>query len=79
MADYDNTNKGVLFREQEKKSERHPDMTGTINIEGVEFRLAGWTKESKSGKKFLSLSVTPKQESAPQQGSDTDFNDSIPF
>ena len=76
---YDDTNKGVLFRETEKKTEKHPDMTGEINVDGVEFRLAGWTRESKNGKKFLSLAVTPKQkqESAPQ--ADADFDDSIPF
>mgnify|MGYP006441751521 CR=1 FL=1 len=80
---YDDTNKGVLFREQEKKSERHPDMTGEINVDGVEFRLAGWTKESKNGRKFLSLAVTPKQEkpaqnAAPAPQEDPD-DQAIPF
>lgn len=58
MADYDDTNKGVLFRESEKESEKHPDMTGKLNVEGKEYRLAGWTRESKNGKKFLSLAVS---------------------
>ena len=79
---YDDTNKGVLFREQEKKTEKHPDMTGEINVDGIEYRLAGWTRESKNGKKFLSLAVTPKQEQ-PAQGSapapQEDPSDSIPF
>jgi uncharacterized protein (DUF736 family) len=76
---YDDTNKGVLFRETEKKTEKHPDMTGEINVDGVEFRLAGWTRESKNGKKFLSLAVTPKQQQEQAPQADTDFNDSIPF
>ncbi|MEX0385833.1 hypothetical protein [Spiribacter onubensis] len=80
MTQYDNTNKGVLFREQNKKSEKHPDMTGEINVDGVEFRLAGWTKQSKAGRNFLSLSITPKQEqAAASQAPAEDFNDSIPF
>ena len=76
---YDDTNKGVLFRETEKKTEKHPDMSGEINVDGVEFRLAGWTRESKNGKKFLSLAVTPKQQQEQAPQADTDFNDSIPF
>lgn len=82
MTQYDNTNRGVLFREQEKKSDKHPDMTGEINVDGVEFRLAGWTKESKNGRKFLSLAVTPKQEqAAASQAPAEDFDDDsgIPF
>jgi len=78
-TEYDDTNKGVLFRETEKKTEKHPDMTGEINVDGVEFRLAGWTRESKNGKKFLSLAVTPKQQQEQAPQADTDFNDSIPF
>ena len=80
MAEYDNTNRGVLFRETDKKTDNHPDMTGEVNVDGVEFRLAGWTKESKNGKKFLSLAVTPKQEqkqnAAPQK---EDVDEQIPF
>ena len=81
MTQYDNTNRGVLFREQDKKSDKHPDMTGEINVDGVEFRLAGWTKESKNGRRFLSLAVTPKQEqpAAPQAAPTEDFSDEIPF
>ena len=36
MAEYDNTNRGVLFRETDKKTDNHPDMTGEVNVEGVE-------------------------------------------
>lgn len=63
---YDNTNKGVLFRETEKQKENSPDYTGRITVEDAngelkEFRLAGWIKESQTGKKFLSLAATPKE------------------
>ncbi len=58
MPDYDNTNRGILFREQEKKSEKSPDFTGKINVNGKDYRLAGWMKVGKTGTKFTSLAVS---------------------
>jgi uncharacterized protein (DUF736 family) len=55
---YDNTNSGALFQNEKKEKETQPDFTGKINIDGVEKRLAGWKKESKNGKKFLSLKIS---------------------
>ena len=62
MADFDNTNRGSLFKNDKKTEEKHPDMSGTINIDGTEFWISGWKKVSKAGTGFLSLSVRPKQE-----------------
>jgi uncharacterized protein (DUF736 family) len=59
MAEYDNTNRGVLFAEAQKESDNHPDYTGKLNVGGKEFYLAGWKKKSKAGKPFLSLSIKP--------------------
>ncbi|MDF1690705.1 MAG: hypothetical protein P1U35_14000 [Cycloclasticus sp.] len=63
---YDNTNSGAIFPAREKKSEKHPDMTGSLNVGGVEYYVSAWTKVSKQGQKFLSLSVNPKQQVAQQ-------------
>ena len=57
MKEYDNTNRGVLFHNKKKKSEKHPDMEGTINIDGRELALSSWKKISKNGAEFFSLSV----------------------
>lgn len=62
MADYDNTNRGVLFHESAKTKETSPDYTGSINVDGKELRLAGWKKTGKSGVPFLSLSVSEPRE-----------------
>ena len=58
MTEYDNTNRGVLFRENEKKSDKAPDYKGKLNVEGKEYELAGWIRVSKAGNKFLSVSVS---------------------
>jgi hypothetical protein len=67
MAD-SNEFRGALFREQTKKSEKSPDMTGHITIGGIRYRLAGWTKEGRDGRKFLSLAAEPPKEQHQQPG-----------
>lgn len=69
MPEYDNNMTGVLFKQHDKKSDRSPDFTGSIEIEGVKYRLAGWTKEKKSdGEKFLSLRVSKdERQTQPEQ------------
>ena len=64
MADFDNTSRGSLFRNDKKTDEKHPDMSGTLNVEGKEYWISGWKKTSKAGTGFISLSVRPKQDQA---------------
>jgi hypothetical protein len=88
MSDFDNTNRGALFKNTRKERDTHPDYNGSINIDGKEYWLNGWLKEGKSGK-FFSLSVKPKdaqieapRQSAPANGGASfrdDLNDDIPF
>ena len=55
MADYDDTNSGILFFNDEA-TEKQPDWTGKFNLDGKEFKLAGWIRHSKkTGKEFISL------------------------
>ena len=63
MADFDNTNRGVLFKNDRKESDKHPDYKGNVNVGGQEFWLSAWIKEGQRGK-FMSLSVQPKEAQA---------------
>ena len=56
MPEFDNRNRGVLFRDDRKTKESDRDFSGTIDIEGTEFWLSAWIKTSKKGTKFMSLS-----------------------
>jgi hypothetical protein len=84
---YDNTNTGIMYRNDRKESDKHPDFTGTINIDGTDYWLSGWVKEGRdgtkmAGKKFFSLAFKPKEDSAPRRTSNPpppDVDDDIPF
>jgi len=57
--EYDNTNRGTLGKNMNKKSDNHPDYSGQLNVDGTDYWLSGWLKEGKDGK-FFSLAVKPK-------------------
>ena len=61
MADYDDTNRGALFKNDKKESDRHPDYRGSINVGGTEYWLSAWMKTSAKGTRYMSLSVTEKE------------------
>ena len=70
-TEYDDTNRGSLFRNKKKNSDRHPDYTGTLNVGGVEFWISAWSKFSpKLGENLLSISVTPKEARPSEGGAD---------
>jgi hypothetical protein len=81
--EYDNTNRGALFRNDDKdpNDNQDRDYAGTLNIEGAEYWLSGWVKTSKKGNKFLSLAVKPKEEKTSASGGSIkrDMDDEIPF
>ena len=87
MMEYDNTNRGALFKNGKKETDRHPDYTGRIDIDGKEYFLSAWIKEGKKGK-FMSLSrgkavdeviIETKEKSGGYGQPPTDFDDEIPF
>ena len=80
---YDNTNTGALFKAKERATDKHPEYSGTINIEGREYWLAGWIKESPKVGKFFSLAVKPKDAKPDKPQTATQrleaMKDDIPF
>lgn len=58
-------NSGSLFVNDRKAQPNHPDRTGSIRIDGVDYWLNGWLKKKPNGEPYLSLSVKPKEQPQP--------------
>jgi hypothetical protein len=52
---------GSLFPSDKRTSEKSPDWSGSIMVEGKEYWLSGWTKTGTRGE-FYSLAVKPKED-----------------
>jgi len=72
---------GLLFPNKDKTKDVHPNLKGTVVIEGAEYWVSGWVKLDKNEKKFLSLAFQTKEQQ-PSRGSvqqKLDGEDDIPF
>jgi hypothetical protein len=43
---------GSLWKNEDKTAERHPNAKGSALIDGVEYWVSAWTKETQDGKKW---------------------------
>lgn len=90
MADYDNTNSGALFKNSDRTKENNqPHYSGPLFVQCPKcgevgtHRQAAWLKESKTGKKFLSLQIQAEKEEEVEEeeveGTKEEFDDDLPF
>jgi uncharacterized protein (DUF736 family) len=83
--EYSNENRGALFKNDDRQQDNHPHYKGSLNVNGVDLWISAWLKTSeKTGKKFLSLSVKPKEAAPVKKASKAssgfdDMNDDVPF
>lgn len=76
MPDRDNS--GALFKNDDTKPVPYG---GSATINGEEYWLSGWVKETKDGRKYFSLSFKPKDakpETRQKEWKD-ELSDDIPF
>jgi hypothetical protein len=79
MTDYDNNMRGVLFKNDRKEKDTHPDYKGSCEINGEEMWMSAWLKNGKNGT-FMSFSFTPKEQPKKQSAPvPTEDFDDIPF
>lgn len=63
MTQYDNTNKGTLGKNKNPKSANSPEFTGSLDLKGVPYWVAGWMQEDfMSDDKYISLSINMKDD-----------------
>jgi hypothetical protein len=60
----DDRNRGTLFKNDRRTTDRDRDFSGSINVDGKDYWLSGWRKKSKAGQPYLSLSVKVKEPAA---------------
>lgn len=86
---YDNTNTGMMMRNRNRETDKHPEFTGSINVDGVDFWLSAWVNTGKegskiAGQKYFHIKIKPKDSkpvgSKPSPAfNDSEFDDDIPF
>jgi len=82
--EYDNTNRGSIWKNEKKETDKHPDFTGSLNVEGVEYWVSAWKRkpDAKENAPALSFSIKLKEaRKAPEshKAVEPDFDDTIPF
>jgi hypothetical protein len=89
MTEYSNENRGAIWKNDDKREDKHPDFKGSLNVNGVEFWVSAWKRKEGASPKSpaLSFSVKPKEEKPqtqrPKSGDATQYDDMdgdrIPF
>jgi len=92
MTQFDNTNRGALFKNGRREKDTHPEYRGSINVGGEDYWLSAWVKTAKDGQRYFSLTVQAKNTKtvpqvqryptsipAPQTRTVDDFDDAVPF
>ena len=84
--EYDNTNRGSIWKNEKKETEKHPDFTGSLNVEGVEYWVSAWKRKPDASDKAPALSFSIKaKEGVKKKPADTgyvpepEFDDDIPW
>ena len=84
---YDNTNRGSIWKNEDKTEDTHPDFRGSLNVEGVEYWVSAWKRKEGANPKAPALSFTVKAKDAKAPapkapasgGALDDDSDEIPF
>ena len=58
---YDNTNRGAIWKNEEKSEDTHPDFKGSLNVEGVEYFFDAWKRKPDANPKAPALSFRVKR------------------
>ena len=80
MSEYDNSNRGALWNNDQKKTEKHPDLSGSMTFScphckcNTDHWISGWKKKPGQSDRapIVSLSVRPKDYKSSQPAQPTE-------
>lgn len=87
---YDNTNRGAMWPNNDKASEKHPDFKGSLNADGIEYWVSGWKRKANANPAApaIAFTIESKQKDRvlhredkrePPTPVDYSFDDDLPF
>ena len=85
---FDETNRGAIWKNEKKETDKHPDFTGSINVDGHDYWLNGWRRPEGAAPNAPSMKFTvrrkdgkPQQQELPrtQQQKRAEMQDDIPY
>jgi hypothetical protein len=80
MAFEQKDNSGSIWVNDRKEKDTHPDRSGSATIDGRQYWVSGWLRQTKDGKPYLSLAFKPKEEAVDRSKPRAEeFQDSVPF
>ena len=61
MSNYDNNNQGAVWKNDKRKTDKHPHFTGSATINGVDYYVSAWKRDPEGNPKApaLKFSVIP--------------------
>jgi hypothetical protein len=64
MTQYDNSNRGAIWKNDDKQNDNHPDFKGSLNVNGVDYWVSAWKRKEGAAAKAPALSFTVKPKEA---------------
>ena len=57
LNQWDKEGQGKLWNNDKKESDKQPDFTGSLVLDGVKYSLAGWNNVSKAGDTYIGVRI----------------------
>ena len=69
----------VLFKNDKKESDKHPDLKGQGQVNGREYWLSAWKNVSQEGKGYIKISLELKDSIKTPNAKEKDAGLDLPF
>lgn len=84
--EFDDRNRGAIWKNDRKETDKHPDFTGTLNVDGHDYWVSAWKRRDDAPTKAPALSFSvklkdgkPSPTAKPTTTAAQDMDDEIPF